>query len=767
MKQDLVKRPSIWRLCFYVFVIYLTGEALFVLIRRFLSDVLGFFFHGAYYVYSISSMCSVPLFKGLTYGLYSILLLAVIYPLTKKIFHGKFIDKFMLLITASYMGIKTSVYILPWASYQLKDFFTSFWLYLSAIGSYVVFTSVLASLIYYLLLYLFFKIYKNIMAHVFAGIVVLPFFLTVGFLGHTRYIGSMLSKESFVFSILLLLGSLALYTLLIIVCSLIGKCFHGIINKMHFDDSPVFFAIALFGVLLILNAASFIIFKTRIEPKGKSAERPNIVILVLDALRTDYLSCNGYPGKITPNIDMIASRGYLYPNYYSSATFSMSSYTTMLTGLHPSYHRMQHAFSDYGIKYDMQTLTQVLKDNGYLTAMFTENGFISKEIGNAKGFDHINTDWIDYEVVTSELLMNKGLRAFLRASWPRKTRKAFFNFTRTHLNSLHVAIIKYFRQKTLFKDKHSAMTKRAEAWIARNGGRGMPLFTFVVLLTPHQPYVSPAQCANRFIYGKFEFNEEVEDFFLSYCYARGLTRKIFDRERWISVGESIGTVQECTRAMYAGSVNHCDHITGHLYRSLEKNLDIDNTVFIVTSDHGEDLEERQVAFNHTGCLYNTVIKTPLVVTFPKELKGGVVVEKIAQSVDLTPSLLSLAKVDYNMKEFQGFDTLFVKDPVSKEKDRVIFVECPELSMGIDEGRQAIIHGRYKYMRSKERDEYYLYDLENDPTERNNLIDNKKQLALDLDNKLDLWLRQYARKKPELTGPRSESVRELLKSLGYM
>ncbi len=99
--------------------------------------------------------------------------------------------------------------------------------------------------------------------------------------------------------------------------------------------------------------------------KRKHETTPNVILISIDTLRADHLSCYGYKRPITPNLDRLASEGILFKNAYSTAVWTPPAHASMLTGLYPSQHGVVHQNK---LRSDIQTVAEHLQRNGYHTA---------------------------------------------------------------------------------------------------------------------------------------------------------------------------------------------------------------------------------------------------------------------------------------------------------------------------------------------------------------------------------------------------------------
>lgn len=125
------------------------------------------------------------------------------------------------------------------------------------------------------------------------------------------------------------------------------------------------------------------------EPVRRAAAPPNLVLVIIDTLRSDHLSCYGYRRPTSPALDRLAAGGYLFTRSYSASTWTLPSVATLLTGLLPAQHGLLSI--DDRLGGDITTVAERLRAAGYRTAAFTDGGFLSPRWGFSQGFDRYDT----------------------------------------------------------------------------------------------------------------------------------------------------------------------------------------------------------------------------------------------------------------------------------------------------------------------------------------------------------------------------------------
>ena len=130
---------------------------------------------------------------------------------------------------------------------------------------------------------------------------------------------------------------------------------------------------------------------------SKTEKDFNVVLITIDTLRTDHLSCYGYDRNTSPNIDKIAEKGIIFNNAIAPSSWTAPSVASLLTAVYPVNHGVNHGFGYVKDKTlhvqevfssELVTLTEILKEHGYTTFGVASNLHLSEQLGFARGFDY-------------------------------------------------------------------------------------------------------------------------------------------------------------------------------------------------------------------------------------------------------------------------------------------------------------------------------------------------------------------------------------------
>lgn len=133
---------------------------------------------------------------------------------------------------------------------------------------------------------------------------------------------------------------------------------------------------------------------------GKSPKKPNVVLITIDALRPDHLSCYGYGRMTSPFIDSLAARGCVFSNSRSVACWTAPALASLFTSKYPRSHGVLHGFAQareiHGqelLDPSFTTLAEILRANGYATFGIAGTGHVTGQSGLAQGFDNFTGLW--------------------------------------------------------------------------------------------------------------------------------------------------------------------------------------------------------------------------------------------------------------------------------------------------------------------------------------------------------------------------------------
>jgi hypothetical protein len=290
---------------------------------------------------------------------------------------------------------------------------------------------------------------------------------------------------------------------------------------------------------------------------------PNIVFVVADALRKDHLQAYGYRKNTTPYFSARLQKGVIFSDFYSNSSFTVSSHFSLFSGELASSANPKVA----------KSFIQSLKSSGYQTYGISANPTISSELNFSLGFDVFDADVGSAHQNPGEILKKKEYFDNLS-----KSVNPLSTFLKIHLTT--TAEIVNDRVFLTLKDHFRS-------------SRGRPFFLFVNYLETHDPYFPHSVSIPGINYNLRDENNRLYDF---------LRR----------VPELSKREDQAIKRLYDNEIVYLDGHLQRLWIYLKRNGELKNTIFILTSDHGEILGEHNL-FGHDLGLYREEIEIPFII----------------------------------------------------------------------------------------------------------------------------------------------------------
>jgi arylsulfatase A-like enzyme len=331
---------------------------------------------------------------------------------------------------------------------------------------------------------------------------------------------------------------------------------------------------------------------------------PNVLVIVVDTLRADHVSSYGYARPTTPNFDRLAQQGVRFDNAISPCSWSLPSHVSLLTGLYQFEHGVGSVQPEPWLGWGNKgmggfpTLGEALQRGGYRTGAFSANRtYFSRDLGFGRGFVHFE----DYFQSPSD--------AFVRTLYGRE-------FARIYLKRSEHSLVKRTLRKLGFtslldQDAEGSgsyggafgVRKRADVinqevidWVDRD--RQRPFFAFLNYFDVHDPYGGP---------------------------------RVYPQPSW---------PQQTDVDAYDNGVRYVDDFIGQLMEELGRRGLANNTLVVITSDHGEALGQHHLR-SHGKALYWEQIHVPLVIWYPGHVPVGVTVTTPVTNAAIPATIVGL------------------------------------------------------------------------------------------------------------------------------
>ena len=309
-------------------------------------------------------------------------------------------------------------------------------------------------------------------------------------------------------------------------------------------------------------------------PVARRAPR-NVIVLVIDTVRADVFKAFDPNSRVeTPAFDALSAESTTFVNALANENWTKPSVATLLSGLYPVTHQTKR--DPDVLNRRIRVLPEHLREEGFRTAAFIANGYVSEKFGFERG-------WDDYTNYIRENKVSEAERVYTDA-WK---------------------------------------------WVEKNGKDRF--FLYIQTIDPHVPYAVPDSYLETYFpepykgsLGKrLDGGKQVE--------ISSGKRKITDEDkRWI-------------RALYDAEVTYHDKHMGDFFEALRGKALLDDTLVIITNDHGEEIGEHG-RYGHGHSLYQELIRAPLTVRYPAMFPAGQQVNEVVENVDLFPTILDVLEL---------------------------------------------------------------------------------------------------------------------------
>ena len=502
--------------------------------------------------------------------------------------------------------------------------------------------------------------------------------------------------------------------------------------------SPCRLTSALFASMAFLLVLSCGPGEPRRYPSELRTPYANLILISIDTTRADRLSLYGNARPTTPELDRLSADSIVFDQAHSTAPSTAPSHMSMMTGWLPTAHGVmnfvhmpkaagQRKGSGRLIRQTLPagipTLAERLQDEGYATAGFTGGGNTSKLLGFGRGFD------------TYDGGGQTGLD---------RTGRGDFG--------------------------------RAIEWIRKESEKRHPFFAFLHTYIPHSPYLPPPGFSGRYDPG---YDGDMLTFDDVYGPDGKKPRGGTDKGFWKSVDRESLADQRQLLARYDEEIGYADSLLGKLMRSFERFGLLEDTLIVVTSDHGEEFNEHG-GFMHHAKLWEELLHVPLVLRFPQARGGGRRIAAPVSLVDLSATLLDALGVESAdpapgeswLPRIEGHRP-FREGPIvgefirKSDRDEKTGKWAPKSYLrSVQLGRYKLVHRFYDGELGEE-----LYDLEEDPGERRNRVYDKS-LGATLEKLRDVAARvereSVSRRLPMAKGGAvGGRTEQQLRELGYI
>lgn len=472
----------------------------------------------------------------------------------------------------------------------------------------------------------------------------------------------------------------------------------------------IFIATGLFALAAIWVLIGCKCSKSKVNPKSPG---PDIILVSIDSLRQDHLGCYGYHRQTSPTIDKLAQQGVRCTTAVSTTSWTLPAHAALFTGLYNSAHGLIDV--QCSLEEEFVTLAEVLKQAGYQTAGFFGGPLLHPAFGFNQGFT-------TYQSCMTPILANSSDEAI------RKESHKLTNVSHSDITG-------------------PRMLEKFRSWLKTADEQ--PFFVFFHMWDVHYDYIPPQEYIDMFD-SNYTGTVDAKNFMWSKEIHRNMPKR--DLQHVI--------------ALYDAEIRFTDDILGKILAELDSYGRLEQTLIVITADHGEEFFEHK-GKGHNRTLYDEVVRVPLIFHWPGHFSNGGVINEQVRLIDIMPTILGQVSIPLNT-EVQGRD-------ISELLQGKGSLEYPAFCELMSDGRQyqALRTGQSKVIVNARTGTQKYFDLLEDPGEQKPLIQTggKIQQAL---TKLAAIIQESITLRKHLVGRQAgkkseldEEMKQRLESLGYI
>ncbi|HJL32522.1 MAG TPA: sulfatase, partial [Polyangiaceae bacterium LLY-WYZ-15_(1-7)] len=403
---------------------------------------------------------------------------------------------------------------------------------------------------------------------------------------------------------------------------------------------------ALSGMKVVLPAVELAALGSDEAPHAQ-----NVVVLTIDTLRASKLRPYNRRSRVrTPAFDAFAEESTLFENAQTAENWTKPAVASILTSLFPATHGAKNDSSR--LPQSALTLGEIYQREGFQTASFLANGYVSRAFGFDQGWDH------------------------------------YTNYIREQRNT-----------------NASNVFGEAAEWIEEHHEDGR-FFVYIQTIDPHVPYDPPDDYL-RMYDARTDYAGQVQN-----RRTHLLLEDAKKRPPRVTFDES--DVRRLT-ALHDGEISYHDHHFGRFLEKLEELGLKENTIFVVTSDHGEEFDEHG-SWGHGHSIFQELLHVPLVVRYPGVGRAGARVPQVVSTMGVAPTVLEATGVDVP-GEFEGRSLMGFLRGAPPPGPWIAFSDFQE--------NRRVVRGMDWKLVLRSSLTYVLFDLERDPGEQNEDLDPRR------------------------------------------
>ncbi|MEQ1503742.1 MAG: sulfatase [Myxococcota bacterium] len=487
--------------------------------------------------------------------------------------------------------------------------------------------------------------------------------------------------------------------------------------------------------------------------------RPNVLIVVWDTARADHLSVYGYDRPTTPRIAKLAERAVVFDRASSAGIWTLPSHASMFTGLAPESHGADERWLWLDDRFT--TIAEAFRDDGYATFTLAANTLLCEETNLTQGFDvRLNT----YKGKLAKVAKAATQRKLILGDLSHELAPGWVPPAHGAHNAEWA--------RAAFKEAAPLAGHTLLEWLSRRKTTDEPFFAFVNLMEAHTPRIPSMASRQQVMAGDpalIQLGLTTD--------AAHINLHFYNFGKYTYSDRQLAAIT----GVYDAALADLDRATADLLDELDRRGILDDTIVVLTADHGENLGDHHL-FNHRFALWDSLVHVPLIVWAPGQAPGRVA--RPVSTLDLFANVARLAGVEppdgiSDHDWFGSVDAPAVTGldlPLAREIETVHAV-YPDVAVApwLRQGH-AIVDGGYKLIDLTTADgdrSTALFDLAADPGELAPVDDPQRTAAL-LDETAR-WVAGWPPYDPADRGPgddpahvraSQDDLRAQLEALGY-
>ena len=410
----------------------------------------------------------------------------------------------------------------------------------------------------------------------------------------------------------------------------------------------------------------------------------NVILITIDCLRADYLSCYGYKRKTTPFIDFLAREGLCFENAFANGPFTAASFLSILASAYPLDFKDQLPLPE-----DAILISEILKNKGIKTAAIHSNPYLSSFYGYNRGWDYFR----DFLHVNSK----NGIEKIQKG---KKIKYLIKKFLPKRVVELHFFLKHLLGKYKTGYENAETITNHAIQWL---DNKKSPFFLWLHYMDLHEPY----SILNMNI--KRKYSEDISRL----SQMKLLAKQYIEQE----------DIKDIVN-IYDDKLSYLDKYLEQLFYFLKNKGLLKNTIMILTSDHGQEFFDHG-QFGHHARFYDEILHIPLILFGPEIKKQRN--RNLVSHLDIAPTVLYFYNIPIP-KEYRGHNLILnhANDYIISEaahNEKGVYIQSHKIFPS-NFMTYAIRTKNWKYIHQEKECE--LYDLRKDPKEEHNIsnIDEK-------------------------------------------